>query len=189
MARPEPFFCCGGIGTTPDDCTRQAAAAAAGVGLQLHEEGARILRDRFGGHTVTGPRLRLVEFPEGAELVPNPINRVPGFHIRNGYFLPGFPDMARAMMEWVLDTCFLPGDARCACRYVLPGAKEADLVGLMERYIAAHPGVSFSSLPKFVEDGTEVHLGLDAPADALEAAARDLEEELGSDGVDFARAE
>ena len=32
----------------------------------------------------------MVEFPEGAELVPNPVNRVPGFSLREGYFLPGF---------------------------------------------------------------------------------------------------
>ena len=33
MSRPEPFFCCGGIGSTPDDYTRQCAAEAVGAPL------------------------------------------------------------------------------------------------------------------------------------------------------------
>ena len=47
-ARPEPFFCCGGIGSTPDDHTRGCAARVNGVELALHPEGAAILRERFG---------------------------------------------------------------------------------------------------------------------------------------------
>ena len=44
------------------------------------------------------------EFPSGAAIIPNPFNRIPGFSIRNHWFLPGFPVMAWPMIEWVLDT-------------------------------------------------------------------------------------
>ena len=39
MAAGDVVFSCGGIGNTPDDHTRQAVAAALGVGLELHPEG------------------------------------------------------------------------------------------------------------------------------------------------------
>jgi molybdopterin-biosynthesis enzyme MoeA-like protein len=36
IASGDAVFCCGGIGATPDDHTRQCAAAALGVALELH---------------------------------------------------------------------------------------------------------------------------------------------------------
>ena len=174
FARPEPFFCCGGIGATPDDLTRQAAAAAAGVPLEFHPEGVKIITSRFG-KGVTEARLRLVEFPKGAALVPNPFNQVPGFAIRNGYFLPGFPEMAQPMMAWVLATHYGPGAERSSARLLLPGAREGDLVPLMEEFVPAHPGLSFSSLPRFTDTGgTEVELGLSGLTPSVQAGLSDL---------------
>lgn len=43
---------------------------------------------------------------------------------------------------------------------VLPGTRETDLVPLMETLTSSHSGVAFSSDPKFVEGGTELHLRL-----------------------------
>jgi CysZ protein len=45
MAAGDVVFSCGGIGNTPDDHTRQAVAAALGVGLELHPEGLRGTED------------------------------------------------------------------------------------------------------------------------------------------------
>ena len=39
MKRGYPFFCCGGIGSTPDDLTRACAARAARLPLEYHPEG------------------------------------------------------------------------------------------------------------------------------------------------------
>lgn len=160
FARPEPFFGCGGIGSTPDDLTREAAAAAAAVPIERHPEGEAILRGRWGKEA-TPARLRMVDFPEGAALIPNPVNQVPGFSIRNGHFVPGFPEMARPMMQWVIEHHFTAGEPRHAETLILRGVREADLVDLMETFIAAHPDVSLSSLPRFVKGGgTELHLGI-----------------------------
>ena len=173
MHNTEPFFCCGGIGGTPDDYTRQCAARAAGVETELHPEGARILEDRFAGR-ITPDRLKMVEFPHGAKLIPNPVNGVPGFYINNGYFLPGFPSMATPMMQWVVQTIYESGSETRYEKIILPGAKEADLNPLMEQFIAEHPELTFSSLPRFVEDGTEVELGIKGPPEAVSAGKHDL---------------
>jgi len=182
MARPEPFFCCGGIGPTPDDYTRLCAAEAAGLTLEFHEEGVKILKKRFGERADIA-RLRMVEFPQGARLIPNPFNQVPGFSIANGYFLPGFPSMAEPMAAWVLDTYHERGDERFTRTLILPGAREADLVALMEAFIEEHPALTLSSLPKFVEGGTEVHLGLSGNPQDVERGTRNLIERLEAMGL------
>jgi len=184
MARPEPFFCCGGIGSTPDDYTRFCAAEAAGLLLEFHEEGVDILKKRFGERANTA-RLKMVEFPRGARLVPNPVNQVPGFSIAHGYFLPGFPSMAEPMTAWVLDTYYEQGNERFTRTLVLQGAREADLVPIMEEFIEVHPAVTFSSLPKFVEGGTEVHLGLSGNLHDVKNGSRDLIEKLEAMGLQW----
>src|SRR5690242_16034862 len=89
LASNDIIFSFGGIGATPDDHTRQSAAAAAGVNLVLHPEAERLLRERFGPET-TPYRLRMAEFPEGSGIIPNPYNNVPGFSFGQHYFVPGF---------------------------------------------------------------------------------------------------
>ena len=107
LASDDVVFCFGGIGATPDDHTRQCAAAAAGVRLQLHPEAEREIRGRFGGDA-TPERLRMGEFPQGSTVIPNPVNRIPGFSLHEHHFFPGFPQMAWPMTEWVLDTRYRP---------------------------------------------------------------------------------
>ncbi len=167
MERGDRFFCCGGIGATPDDYTRRCAAEAAGVGLELHREAAAILSERFGP-LATPHRLKMVEFPAGSRIIPNPYNQVPGFSIAGGYFLPGFPEMAAPMTDWVLDNCCRPGPGRIARSLVLPDGREADLAGLMEEFIAGHPALAFSSLPRIVAGGWDVVLGVSGPPAAVE---------------------
>ena len=69
----------------------------------MHPDAEREIRARFGDE-ITPQRLRMGEFPAGCEIIPNPFNRIPGFMIREHHFVPGFPQMAWPMIEWVLDT-------------------------------------------------------------------------------------
>jgi molybdopterin-biosynthesis enzyme MoeA-like protein len=46
----------------------------------------------------------MADFPQGVALIPNPVNRVPGFSLGHHHFFPGFPDMAWPMLDWVLAT-------------------------------------------------------------------------------------
>src|SRR5690606_16314017 len=116
FASGDVVFSCGGIGGTPDDHTRQAAAAALGVELALHPEPEAAIAQRCAETAAKGQgsadmstpenrqRLQMGMFPVGSEIVPNPYNRIPGFFIRDHTFVPGFPVMAWPMLEWTLDT-------------------------------------------------------------------------------------
>ena len=98
-------FCFGGIGSTPDDNTRQACANALGKELAVNAEAEKIIREKFSSMNapITKERLEMGKFPVGSQIIPNPVNQIPGFYIHNHYFLPGFPKMAVPMMKWVLD--------------------------------------------------------------------------------------
>lgn len=184
MADDAIVFCCGGIGATPDDVTRQAAADAAAAPLERHAEGEAILRERFG-EDATDSRLRMIDFPAGSELIPNPVNRVPGFRLHRHCFVPGFPKMAWPMIEWALDTHFAE-HARdpAVSRAVRVDAKESDLIPLLEALGETYPTVRFSSLPEMRDGGGYVvELGVFGPADEVETAFAALEKRLDTDGI------
>jgi molybdopterin-biosynthesis enzyme MoeA-like protein len=184
FARSTPFFCCGGIGATPDDLTRECAAAANGVCIERHAEGEALLRNRWGADATEG-RLRMIDFPAGSVLIPNPFNQIPGFRLKQGHFLPGFPEMAQPMMQWVLETWYEPGQPTVRETLVLPGAREADLSDIMERFVALYPDLSFSSLPRYVGTSTELHLGIRGVTDAVDKGIKSLKQMLTQSGYDF----
>lgn len=143
MTAGEVVFSCGGIGNTPDDHTRQAAADALGVGLTLSPAAEAELRLRFGDE-LTEVRKLLGTFPVGSEIIPNPFNRVPGFMVKEHYFVPGFPQMAHPMIEWVLDTFYrdlFDQHPTVEKAFLLTGehAHESGLLDLMQRIVADYP--------------------------------------------------
>ena len=162
FAAGDAVFSFGGIGATPDDHTRQCAAAAAGVALKLHPQAEKEIRGRFGAET-TPQRLMMGEFPDGAEVIPNPVNRIPGFSVREHHFVPGFPQMARPMVEWVLDTRYrqlFDRDRWAEASILVYEAGESQLIPAMESVGAAFPGVKVFSLPSMGDDGSRRHVEL-----------------------------
>jgi molybdopterin-biosynthesis enzyme MoeA-like protein len=164
FASGDAVFSFGGIGNTPDDHTRQAAAQALGVDLVLHPDAEREIRARFGAET-TERRLLLGTFPRGVDIVPNPFNRIAGFCVRDHYFLPGFPQMAHPMAEWALDTFYSQhfNHAPSVDKAFLltgPNAYESSLLDLMERIVAAYPALRLFSLPSITPEGQRRHLEL-----------------------------
>jgi molybdopterin-biosynthesis enzyme MoeA-like protein len=182
-------FSFGGIGATPDDHTRQCAAAAAGVKLRLHPDAEREIRARFGGET-TPQRLRMGEFPEGATIIPNPVNRVPGFSLGEHHFLPGFPQMAWPMVEWVLDTRYqslFDRDRWSEESILVYEAGESQLIPAMEAVGALYAGVKVFSLPSMGDDGSRRHLELGVRGDPTQVkeAAEALRKSVREAGFPF----
>jgi molybdopterin-biosynthesis enzyme MoeA-like protein len=177
LAAGDAVFSFGGIGATPDDHTRQCAAAAAGVSLKLHPEAEKEIRGRFGAET-TPQRLMMGEFPEGASLIPNPVNRIPGFSLREHHFVPGFPQLARPMVEWVLDTRYqslFDRDRWGEASILVYEAGESQLITAMEAVGAAFPGVKVFSLPSMGADGSRIHVELGVRGDPSEVDAAMVE--------------
>jgi molybdopterin-biosynthesis enzyme MoeA-like protein len=167
LGSKEVVFSFGGIGATPDDHTRQCVAAAAKVPLELHPEAEREIRARFGADA-TPERLRMGEFPLGATVIPNPVNRMPGFSFGAHHCVPGFPQMARPMVEWVLDQRYrqlFDRDRWSEASIFVYEAGESQLIAAMESVGALYPGVKVFSLPSMGSDGSRRHVELGVRGD------------------------
>ena len=165
--RGDAVFSFGGIGATPDDHTRQCVANALGVALGLHPEAEREIRARFGGE-ITPQRLRMGEFPLGCEIIPNPFNRIPGFMICDHHFVPGFPQMAWPMIEWVLDTRYshlFDRDRWAEASIFVYGAGESQLIPVMEAAEGNYDKLKAFSLPSMGPNATRRHVELGVRGD------------------------
>lgn len=184
-------FSCGGIGATPDDYTRQCAARALGVDLALHPRAKELITERMRDTAaeqgvVFDPdrhdnihRLNMGVFPAGAEIIPNPYNKIPGFTCRAGkgavHFVPGFPVMAWPMIEAVLDGDYAHLHQKSAWiekSIIIFGSMEATLTPLMLDIEAGHSGVKVFSLPSVdhPEYGRHIELGVKGSPEAVDVA-------------------
>jgi len=193
LAGGDTVFSFGGIGATPDDHTRQCVAAAAAVRLVVHPQAEREIRGRFGAET-TPARLRMGEFPEGSSIIPNPVNRIPGFSYGEHHFVPGFPQMARPMVEWVLDTRYrhlFDRDRWSEESILVFEAGESQLIAAMEAVGPAYPGVKVFSLPSMGEDGSRRHVELGVRGDPVQVreAAEALRRSVREAGFPFSAVE
>ena len=210
-ARGDVVFSCGGIGATPDDHTRQCAGRALNRPLVLHpqardhivqrmrevaaEQGQPFDPDRADNQH----RLNMGMFPEGADIIPNPYNRIAGFCHRFAppepgsaaggvYFVPGFPVMAWPMIEWVLDTHYRDQhhtEPQREQSVIVMGAMEASLTPLMEDIEARFEGVKVFSLPSVDHPqwGRHIELGVKGDAALVQQAYPVLLDGLSKQGA------
>ncbi|MEY8878849.1 MAG: competence/damage-inducible protein A [Leptothrix sp. (in: b-proteobacteria)] len=186
---------CGGIGATPDDHTRQCAAAALGLDLVLHPEARALIEERMRDvareqGTVWEPdradnvhRLNMGVFPAGAQIIPNPYNKIPGFSVGDLHFVPGFPVMAHPMIEALLDGRYahLHGGEQLEERsLIVYGAMEASLTPLMIELEARFDAIKVFSLPSVDHPvhGRHIELGVKGRGAAVAAAYAALREGL-----------
>lgn len=178
--RGDDCFSFGGIGATPDDMTRQAVARAHDLEISRHPEAVALLEKQFGAEAYPN-RILMAELPEGAGLIPNSHNNIPGFYCGRIHCLPGFPEMAWPMVDWVIEHRYrlAPEQAEEFISFVVGGAKESELVPLLGSVQDRFPEVKFSSLPHF-SDGTswQIELGIRGSRPQVEAGASAL-----ADGV------
>ena len=190
-------FSCGGIGATPDDHTRQCAARALEVELALHPQARALIEERMrdtAGEQGTAyqpersdnlHRLNMGVFPVGAQIIPNPYNKIPGFSCAAAtsvglgggvvHFVPGFPVMAWPMIEWVLDTYyakFFRQTTWTEKSVIVFGAMEAALTPLMEDIERDFTGVKVFSLPSVdhPEYGRHIELGVKGIGQSVDEA-------------------
>ena len=200
FASGDIVFSCGGIGATPDDHTRQCAAKALGVPLELHPQAEALIRERMQdtareqGVTYEPDRpdnihrLNMGVFPRGATIIPNPYNKIPGFSVGDVHFVPGFPVMAWPMIEWVLDQHYahlFKQKAYIEKSVIVFGAMEASLTPLMLAIERDHPGVKVFSLPSVdhPQYGRHIDLGVKGGPELVDAAYADLLVGLGAFGA------
>ena len=181
-------FSTGGIGATPDDHTRQCAAKALGVELALHPQAEALIRERMQdtarelgttyepAHPDNIHRLNMGVFPAGAQIIPNPYNKIPGFTCIGSsgcgavHFVPGFPVMAWPMVASVLDTHYahlFQKSAYVEKSVIVFGSMEAMLTPLMIEIESQYQGVKVFSLPSVDHPahGRHIELGVKgAPA-------------------------
>jgi competence/damage-inducible protein CinA-like protein len=104
LARSDAVICCGGLGPTQDDITREAIAEVLGAPLELDEEVAARIEHFFGarGRPMSLNNMRQAEVPTGATVIPQVRGTAPGLICRLGdrsiYAVPGVPHEMREMV-------------------------------------------------------------------------------------------
>lgn len=151
------MFSFGGIGSTPDDLTREIAAEIfTSKPLYAHEKFTQDILDRFGEEAYPY-RIHMAELPQNAELLFNPVNNMSGFSLQQRfYFVPGFPQMAHPMISSVIETAFSEVKEKFRCT-LLAQTSENTLISLM---LKVPDTIELSSLPIFSDNKASVELSL-----------------------------
>lgn len=138
------MFSFGGIGSTPDDLTRQIAANVFSDGeLMAHQQFHKDICDRFGDAAYPH-RIHMADLPKNAQLLPNVINNMSGFYLQDRYFfMPGFPQMSHPMVDYALNR-FYPNAPTNYRRTLIAQTSENTLINVMKKLPSE---IDFSSLP------------------------------------------
>lgn len=105
LERSDAVICCGGLGPTQDDITRDVIAHIMGGGMVRDDAIAGEIKRRFEarGRTMSANNLRQADVPVGAVTIDQMPGTAPGLVCPIGdkviYAVPGVPSEMRAMME------------------------------------------------------------------------------------------
>jgi molybdenum cofactor synthesis domain-containing protein len=156
----------GGLGGTPDDLTREALAAAFGVGQETVPELADALRARFTRDPEYAARWAAL--PVGSRGLENPLGGAPGFAIENVYVLPGLPVEMKAMFESI-ESDLAAGPPIDSWRRTY-ATRESEIVGILREAVQRFPGLRVGSYPTFGDSGPRVEVVLKS-TDAAQLAS------------------
>jgi molybdopterin-biosynthesis enzyme MoeA-like protein len=151
------LFSFGGIGSTPDDLTREIAAEVfTSQALERHTKFASDILERFGEEAYPH-RIYMSDLPKGASLLHNPINNMSGFSLQERFFfVPGFPNMAHPMIRGAIEKYFATSKEKFRLT-LLADTSENTLIHVMK---LVPSDVELSSLPMFVNEKAMVELSL-----------------------------
>ena len=172
-------FCFGGIGATPDDCTRHAAALAHENPITQNSEAKLLIENQFGKDAYP-KRILMADLPDNAELIPNVINNIPGFLINHHHFMPGFPEMAWPMIDWVINNRYKTlinfKDVEDQSIW-LDDVSESMLIDTMNEIQNKNKEIKIYSLPKLRPNKT-LELGVKGASNNVNKAMADLKSHL-----------
>jgi molybdopterin-biosynthesis enzyme MoeA-like protein len=151
------LFSFGGIGSTPDDLTREISAKVfENKYVTPHKKFLEDIIERFQEKAYPH-RIHMADLPPSAELLFNPVNNMSGYSLQNRYFfVPGFPSMAHPMIENVIQTHFSHAEKKYR-KTLLAKTSEETLISLMQTLPST---IELSCLPIFVDGKPEVELSL-----------------------------
>jgi len=151
------MFSFGGIGSTPDDLTREISAEIfTSLPLIRHKKFEQDIIEKFNDSAYPH-RILMSDLPENSSLLFNPINNMSGYSLQDKYFFtPGFPEMSHPMLSDVIKQKFSKSQTKY--RYtLLAQTSEETLINLMK---LVPKDVELSSLPMFKNNKPLVELSL-----------------------------
>lgn len=151
------LFSFGGIGSTPDDLTRQIAADVFTCKpLVRHKQFEQDILERFKDEAYPH-RIHMAELPEDANLIKNPVNNMSGFELQHRYFfVPGFPEMSHPMLKECVGRYFSKSIKKYR-KTLLANTSENTLIDIMKTIPA---DMELSSLPIINNNSPRVELSL-----------------------------
>jgi len=164
----------GGLGPTSDDLTTEAAAKAAGVELLRDEsivEGIRKLFKEFG-RVMPESNAKQGDFPQGADVLPNPVGTAPGFAMTLGqarfFFVAGVPrEMKHIFSESIAPAIASLAEPRTHQVHLrtfgMTESGVAEAIGGLEE---AHEGLTIGYRAHFPEIEVKVHVRAGSLAEA-----------------------
>jgi molybdenum cofactor synthesis domain-containing protein len=177
------LFTTGGIGPTHDDITAEAVARAFGVPIERNPEIVRILESYIPAPNLNEARLKMADFPKGAELLFNEVSRAPGFRIDNVYVMAGVPSIMRSMFDGFAGA--LAGGDRILSITVAAELPEGAVASGLSDIQNRHPEVEIGSYPSYNDGKFKTSLvsrGTD-PA-GLAAAVEEIRDLIRTHGVE-----
>ncbi|MFT5661531.1 MAG: molybdopterin-biosynthesis enzyme MoeA-like protein [Sulfurimonas sp.] len=151
------LFSFGGIGSTPDDLTREIASEVfRGSPVLPHKKFLQDIIDRFSEKAYPH-RIHMADLPPQSDLLFNPVNNMSGFSLDNRFFFtPGFPSMAHPMVGEVIKKYFSTSIKKFR-KTLLADTSEESLITLMQKL---PDNIELSCLPMFIDTKAKVELSL-----------------------------
>ena len=151
------MFSFGGIGSTPDDLTREISAKVfTSKPLKRDQKFEQDIIDGFGKEAYPH-RIHMSDLPINSGLLVNPVNNMSGYSLENRFFfVPGFPQMAHPMISSVIKEKFNTSKEKYRFT-LLAQTSENTLITLMK---TIPQDVELSSLPIFKDNKASVEISL-----------------------------
>ena len=164
----------GGLGPTTDDLTTAAVARAAGVELFRDESVVEGIRRKFEafGRVMPESNAKQADFPEGSDVLPNPVGTAPGFAISLGrarlFFVPGVPrEMKHIFVESIRTAIAGLAERRTHQIHIRTfGMTESGVAQALDGLEDAHAGLTLGYRAHFPEIEVKIHVRSNSAVEA-----------------------